>query len=468
MNLLDKIPPQAIDIEQAVLGSILLESDALIRVADILNVDLFYKESHRLIFQAIKKLQDNSEPIDILTVNDQLKEADQLESIGGSFAISQLISRVGSSANIVYHCQILIEKATARRVIKDCYELISRAYDDSCDILETVEAMGKSNEQISDSIYSAGSFKHISELLKESIKDANIRETHYKSGIVQGIPTGLRSLDNVLLGWQRGDLIILAARPGMGKTAMMLHHAVEAAMSGIPVCVFSMEMSAVSLSDRIVLAVSKVDSYSYKSGRMDSQEWEAIHQAVKKIEDLPIYIDPNPVVTMRYIRTKARVMKHKGQCGIVFIDYLQLCDMKADEKGRNREQEVSATSRMAKIIAKELDVPVILLSQLNRGVESRTDKRPGLADLRESGAIEQDADIVGFLYRPEYYMNDPIQKRELSGTGEYIIAKNRSGPTKIVMWGYNASLTDIHEFIEIPPEDTKPYLNFNEPNEEPF
>lgn len=445
-----KLPPQAIDLEESVLGAIMLEREALHSIVNLISPDVFYNPQHVLIYESIITLYDQNQPIDILTVTQQLRSEGKLEQVGGPFYITQLTSNIASAANIVYHASIILQKYIARRMLLYASEISQAAYDDQQDVFELLDMADFELSKVNEISIRGGSMSHISTASAKAIAELQIREKFAKQGHAPGITTGLHDLDKLTGGWQKNNLIILAARPAMGKTALMLHFAKSAAQSGANVCIYTLEMSDVSLANRMLLSMCEVNINNFKKGFMSQQDWSEISTATTTLNKLPIYIDPNPVVSMRYVKSSSRIMKKKGKCDLILIDYLQLADMSSGERNRNREQEVAQASRQAKIIAKELDIPVILLSQLSRKVEDRTGSRPQLSDLRESGAIEQDADIVAFIYRPEYYgINEDAVGISLEGVGELIVAKNRDGSTEDVNFKYNASMTKIYDYESI-------------------
>ncbi len=444
-----KLPPQCTDLEEAVLGSLMLEREAIHQVIGLLITDCFYKESHQVIFEAIKTLYDSNKPVDILTVTAQLRSNGKLELAGGPFYITQLTSRIASSANIEQHVSTIVEKYLARELIKVSTETIRSAFEDETDIFDLLGKSDSAIARVNDYTAKGGSFEHVSELTENSVQQARQREIQRKDGKTSGITTGLKYLNVLTGGWKNSELIIIAARPGMGKTSLILHHAIEAAKSGKSVCIYSLEMSKERLTDNLMLSLCDVDKDRFKNGWMSNEEWAMLLQAKTDLNNLKIFIDPNPSVSLRYIKSNSRIMHRNGKCDLIMIDYLQLADVATDERNRNREQEISQASRMTKIIAKQLNVPVILLSQLNREVEKRPDKKPQLSDLRESGAIEQDADIVMFIWRPEYYgFKEDDRGNSVKGVGKYILAKNRDGACDEVKFRYNESMTHITNYTE--------------------
>jgi len=444
-----KLPPQAIDIEEAVLGSLMSDRNCIDEVVKLLSPEVFYKESHQAIFEAIRILYENNDPVDILTVANRLKGIGKLEIAGGRFYISQLTDNVRSAANIQEHSGILLEKFIAREIIKTSTEAIRLAFEDTTDVFELLDQTDNNFTKVNEISLRGGTMIHISESIEKSFISLKKREKLFREGKRSGIDTGLKELNTLTGGWQKSNVIVLAARPGMGKTAIMLHFAKYAAKDNKSVCIYSLEMTDESLSDRMLQSMCQIDNYNFKKGSVNDFDKEEINKAAKELRELPIYIDPNPSVSMRYIKSHSRIMKKKGKCDIVFLDYLQLVDMSNGEKNRNREQEVAQASRMAKIIAKDLNCPVIILAQLNRETEKQTSKRPNLSNLRESGAIEQDADLVAFIYRPEYYkITEDAKGNSTVGIGEIIIEKNRDGATDTVLFRYDETMTRITDYSQ--------------------
>jgi replicative DNA helicase len=443
-----KLPPQNIECEENVIGSILIESHCLHNIIGLLSPDVFYKESNQCIYEAIINLYDNNKAIDLSTVTNQLRKNNKLEIAGGAYNITMLTSRIASSANVMDYVKVIIEKFIARKLIETSTEIIRNAFDDSTDVFTLLDHAETEMSKVNEISVRGGSMSHISHATQKAKDELKLRVKSFKEGLPTGIPTGLSELDKILGGWQKSFLHILASRPGMGKTAMMLKHARSAAIAGFNVCVYSLEMSEISLANRMLLSMCEVDLFNFKRGSMNDHDWFEINNAEIELNKLPIYLDPNPNVTTRYIKSNSRLMKKKGKCDVIFIDYLQLIDSAIDgNKNRNREQEVAQASRQCVIIAKELNVPVILLAQLSRKVEDRKGNRPELSDLRESGAIEQDARVVMFLYRPEYYgVESDSAGNSSKGIGELIVAKNSEGATDDIAFRYNESLTKISDY----------------------
>ncbi|RLD39543.1 MAG: replicative DNA helicase [Bacteroidetes bacterium] len=419
-----KIPPQALDFEEAVLGALMLEKNALTAVIDILHPEVFYKQAHQKIFKAIQNLFASTEPIDILTVSNKLKSEGELEEIGGAYYITQLTNRVASSANIEYHARILMQKFVQRELIRVSSETIKDAFEDGTDVFELLD---KAEQQMFD--ISENNFRRESLDMKSLVKEAydEIEAAKNSEGSLRGIPSGFTELDRLTAGWQKSDLIVIAARPGMGKTAFALTMARNAAMAKRPVAVFSLEMSAVQLTTRLISSEAEITSNKLKKGELADHEWTQLNERIKSLVEAPIFIDDTPALSVFELRAKCRRLKEQHKIELIVIDYIQL--MRGGDGTGNREQEISTISRSLKALAKELNVPVLILSQLNRSVETRGgSKKPQLSDLRESGAIEQDADMVIFIYRPEYYdITEDEQGSDTTGKGEIIIAKHRNG-----------------------------------------
>jgi replicative DNA helicase len=430
---LGKLPPQAVEIEEAVLGALMLERDALSNVIDILHPESFYKDAHQEIFQAITDLFNDSQPIDIKTVTHQLRKSGKLELVGGAYFIAELTTKVNSAANIEYHARIIAEQSIKRELIRISSEIQHDAYEDTTDVFKLLDKAEQSLFDVSES-HIRKNYDKMSSLLHKAIEEIQSRKDK-KDGLT-GIPSGFSALDRVTSGWQPSDLVIIAARPGMGKTAFVVSALRNAAIDfGHGVAIFSLEMSSVQLVNRLISAEAELESEKIKRGDLADYEWEQIVHKTSKLSEAPIFIDDTPALSILELRAKCRRLVAQHNVKLIIIDYLQL--MSGDSSGKgggNREQEIASISRALKGIAKELNVPVLALSQLSRAVETRGgDKRPQLSDLRESGSIEQDADMVMFLYRPEYYGLDTDESgMPLQGLGEVIIAKHRNGRTDTV------------------------------------
>ena len=423
-----KIPPQAIDLEEVVIGAMMIDKKGVDEVIDILHPDVFYKDAHRFIYEAIFILFEESQPVDLLTVSSQLKKAGKLEVCGGDFYLIKLTQKVASSAHIEFHARIILQKYIQRSLIKISGEIIEEAYDDATDVFDLLDAAEAKLYDVTQ-----GNLKRSAETAQDLVIQAKkrIEEIAGKEGM-SGIPSGFDKLDKLTSGWQPSDLIIVAARPGMGKTALTLSMARNMAVnSNIPVAFFSLEMSSVQLITRLISSETGLSSEKLRTGKLEKHEWEQLNVKVKSLEKAPLFIDDTPSLSIFDLRAKARRLASQHGIKMIMIDYLQLMTAGGSQKGGNREQEISTISRNLKALAKELSVPVIALSQLSRAVETRGgSKRPILSDLRESGAIEQDADIVSFIYRPEYYKIDEWDDEEhtpTQGQAEFIVAKHRNG-----------------------------------------
>ena len=446
-NYLGKVPPQAIELEEAVLGALMLEKDALTSVIDILKVESFYKEAHKVIFQAILDLFTESQPIDLLTVTTQLRKNGALEVAGGAFYITELTSKVASAANIEFHARIITEQSIKRELIRISSTIQKDAFEDTTDVFELLDEMEQSLFEISEKNIRKN-YATMSSIMRDAIAELEVRKNQ-KDGLT-GVPSGFTALDRVTSGWQKSDLVIIAARPAMGKTAFVLSVLRNAAVDhNRPVAIFSLEMSSVQLVNRLISSEAELDSDKIKKGTLADHEWAQLVHKTAKLSKAPLFVDDTPALSILELRAKCRKLKAQHDIQMVVVDYLQL--MSGDSKGGfggNREQEIASISRALKKIAKELSIPVIALSQLSRAVETRGgDKRPQLSDLRESGAIEQDADMVMFLYRPEYYgITEDEGGASTAGVGEVIIAKHRNGSLeniKLRFIGRYTKFTDL-------------------------
>lgn len=422
---LGKIPPQALDLEEAVLGALMLEKDALSNVIDILKPHSFYSDAHQEIYNAITQLFNASEPVDMRTVVSQLRKNGKLEFIGGAYYIAELTSKVTSAAHIEYHARVVTEMAIKRELIRVASEIHHMAYEDTTDVFNLLDHTESELFKISESNIRKN-YDNMRSLMGKAILQLEERKNH-QDGLT-GVPSGFTRLDRVTGGWQKSDLVIIAARPGMGKTAFVVSAMRNAAVDfNKGVAIFSLEMSSVQLVNRMISAEAELESEKLKRGDLKDYEWQQLVHKSTKLSEAPIFIDDTPALGILELRAKCRRLKAQHDIQLVIIDYLQL--MSGDSTGGNREQEIASISRALKGIAKELDVPVLALSQLSRAVETRGgDKRPQLSDLRESGSIEQDADMVMFLYRPEYYgLTEDENGMPTEGVGEVIIAKHRNG-----------------------------------------
>ncbi len=446
---LGKIPPQAIDLEEAVLGALMLEKDALTSVIDILKPETFYKDNHKEIYEAIVELFNNSEPVDLLTVTNQLRKKGKLELVGGAYYITELTSKVNSAAHIESHSRIIIEKAIKRELIRIASEVHRDAFEDTVDVFSLLDKTEQSLFEVSE-INIRKNYADMRSIMHEAILELENKK-HQKDGLT-GIATGFTALDRLTSGWQKSDLVIIAARPGMGKTAFVVSAMRNAAVDfKRPVAIFSLEMSSIQLVNRLISAEAELESDKIKKGNLEEYEWEQLVHKTAKLSDAPIFIDDTPALTILELRAKSRKLVAQHGVELIIVDYLQLMSGDNAKNGGgsgNREQEIASISRSLKNIAKELNIPIIALSQLSRAVEIRGgEKRPQLSDLRESGSIEQDADMVIFLYRPEYYgITTDEEGNNMQGVGEVIIAKHRNGSldtVKLKFIGKFTKFTDL-------------------------
>ena len=443
-----RIPPQAVDFEEAVLGALMLEKNAVNDVIDVLSPESFYKDPHQKIYGVIHHLFGHSQPIDILTVTQELRNRGELEYVGGAYYISQLTNRIASAANVEHHARIIAQKFIQRELIRISSETIKLAYDETTDVFDLLDKAESSLFQVAEGNLSK-SYERIDKVMQQAIEEIENAQDHEDG--VSGIPTGFTALDRVTSGWQKSDMIVIAARPGMGKTAFVVSMARNAAVQfGKAVAIFSLEMSSVQLVNRLISGETEIPAEKLRKGNLERHEYEQLHARIGKLSEAPFFIDDTPALSIFEFRAKCRRLKAQHDVQLIIIDYLQLMTGGGEGKG-NREQEISFISRSIKTVAKELEVPIIALSQLSRSVETRGgDKRPILSDLRESGAIEQDADIVSFIYRPEYYglTTDEETGDSLEGIGEFIIAKHRNGGLdniRLKFTGHLAKFSDLEE-----------------------
>ena len=423
-----KIQPQAIPLEEAVLGALMLDRDALPMVMDALRPESFYVEAHQLIYRAIIRLFERSNPVDLLTVTEELRSSGDLDKVGGPYHLVELSNRVASAANIEYHARIIAQKHIQRELISVSTKTIKNAYEDTTDVFDLLDDAEKGLFAITQNNLSR-SYESMGNLSSKVLK--MIEEVSKKTDGLTGVPTGFTDLDRLTSGWQPSDLIIVAARPGMGKTSFVLAVALNAARDfNKGVALFSLEMASTQLVQRLISMEAEISGSKMRNGKLEDYEWQQLQSTVERLNSVPIYIDDTPAINIFELRAKCRRLKQQHDIQLVIIDYLQLMTGGGEStKNGNREQEISSISRALKSLAKELSVPVIALSQLSRAVETRGgSKRPQLSDLRESGAIEQDADIVSFIYRPEYYqILEDENGQSLKGVAEYIVAKHRNG-----------------------------------------
>src|SRR4030043_455719 len=455
---LGKVPPQAIDMEEAVLGAIMLEKEAVITILDILKPESFYKDAHKKIFKAISDLSLREYPVDLYTVTEELRNHNEIESVGGPVYLTQLTSKVVSAANVDYHARIVAQKYIQRELIRVSSEIQTRSFDDSIDVTDLLDFSENALFQIAE-----GNIKRevapINVVIKEAIRE--IEEAGKREDALVGIPSGFTKLDRLTSGWQKSELIIIAARPSMGKTALALSMARNMAIDhGKKVAIFSCEMSSIQLVNRLIIAETDIAGDKIKNGRLNEEEWKQLDTRIKKLVQAPIFIDDTPAISIFELRAKCRRLMAQHKLDIVIVDYLQL--MSGPENTGSREQEVSNISRSLKSIAKELNVPIIALSQLNRSVEMRGGtKRPLLSDLRESGAIEQDADMVVFIHRQDKFGLMTFEDgSSTKGIAEIIVAKNRNGPVDDIKLRFReekAQFVDLDEFdIEETSEPVSP------------
>ncbi len=433
-----KVPPQAKDLEEAVLGAIMLEKTAFDTIVEILKPECFYVDAHQRIFSAMQSLSNKSQPIDILTVAEELRNREELEMVGGPYYVTKLTNTVVSAANIDAHARIILQKFIQRELIRISGEIISDAYEDSTDVFDLLDDAESKLFEITNN-HLRKEYSSIDTILVNTIK--RIEDLRQRNEDVTGVPSGFAGLDRVTYGWQNTDLIILAARPAVGKTAFALNLARNAAMHAskpTPVALFSLEMSAGQLVQRILSAESEIWLEKIARGKMEEYEMKQLYaRGIQRLSQAPLFIDDTPALNIFELRAKSRRLKNKHNIGLIIIDYLQLMSGTGENRNANREQEISNISRNLKSLAKELNVPIIALSQLSRAVEQRGAKEgsriPQLSDLRESGAIEQDADMVMFLYRPEYYdINSSAEGENIRGLTEVKIAKHRNGSLETV------------------------------------
>lgn len=443
-----RLQPRDVEIEAAVLGALMLEKDAYTEVCDILKPESFYEPAHQTIYSAVQALGAAQEPIDMLTVTEALRQMGELDKVGGPMYIAELTSRVASGAHVEYHARIVAQKYLARELIRFSSEIESKAFDESNDVDDLLqEAEGKLFEISQRNVKK--DVTQIDPVIQQALEQ--IQNAANRTSGLSGLETGYHDLDRITSGWQNSDLIIIAARPAMGKTAFVLSMAKNMAVNyNTPIAVFSLEMSNVQLLNRLISNACELEGEKIKSGRLTEMEWDQLMSRIKHLYGAPLYIDDTPSLSIFELRTKARRLVREHQVAMIIIDYLQLMNASGMKFG-SREQEVSMISRSLKQLAKELNIPIIALSQLNRQVENRTDgKKPQLSDLRESGAIEQDADIVCFIHRPEYYLKSGVdaEGRDIRGKAEFIIAKHRSGSTADVDMRFRSKFARFENWTE--------------------
>jgi replicative DNA helicase len=435
----NKLPPQNIEAEQSILGAILIDNEALPKALEILDPEDFYRLSHKKIFYAMTELFDRNEPIDLITLSEYLRKKDELEEVGGISYLTSLVNTTPTAANIKYHSKIVREKALLRGLLKSSYEVTNKIYEDTLDAEELVDYAERAIFEISDKRIKV-SFVSLKDVIKSSFE--MIEHLYDNKDMVTGVPSGFKDLDDLTTGFQKGDLIIVGGRPSMGKTAFALNIAQYVGLElGEPVAIFSLEMAKEQLAFRMLCSEAMVNSSSIRKGFVKKEDWHKLTNAASNLTNAPIFIDDSSSITALELRAKARRLKMERGLSLIIVDYLQL--MRGKGSFERREQEISDISRSLKALAKELNVPVIAVSQLNRSVEQRRPPKPILADLRESGAIEQDADVILFLYRDEIYNKDAKK-----GLAEVIIAKQRNGPTGSVNLAFMSHCTRFMNLTE--------------------
>jgi replicative DNA helicase len=450
----DREPPYSLEAEVSVLAGVLIDPESMVRIEDVVDDSMFFREGHRVIFRAMRHLHDKRVAIDVVTLGDHLRGTGELDRIGGMEYLAELLDAVPTAANIQYHARLVREKALLRRlvdastrIIQDVYEPGARSVDEIVDGAETrIFQVAESHDR--------GGFVWIKDLLWEAFE--NIEKLQKSGGGLTGVASGFPRLDRMTTGFQKGDLVIVAARPSMGKTSWVLNVAQNAAIDHkVPVALFSLEMSKEQLVQRLLCAEARVEAQKLRTGRLSPSDYQRIGTAGAKLNTAPVWIDDSPGGTVLEMRAKARRLKAEAGLGLLVIDYLQL--MAGSGRQENRQQEVSQISRNLKALARELEVPVIALSQLSRGPEQRTDHRPQLSDLRDSGSIEQDADLVMFLYRPKYYSSSGMDAdgNSLEGKAELIIGKQRNGPVGTVDLYFHEAYTRFDE-VTPEPEEARP------------
>lgn len=440
MPLPERVPPQNIEAEQAVLGAMLIKKEAIVEVQEILQPEDFYRETHRLVYEAMIELSGNDEAVDLVTLTEQLRKSGMLEKIGGLPFLTQLANAVPTAANVTYHAKIVKEKAELRRLINAATEIAGAAYEDADSVENIMDAAEKKILSVAGS-QNGGAFESMKSIVMRTFERINV--LYESKGGLTGLSCGFKDLDKLTSGLQKSDLILVAARPSMGKTAFTLNIASYVGLHGGKVAFFSLEMSKEQLMQRMLCAEGGIDATRLRTGQLDAKEWNRLVETADRLSRAPIYIDDTAGITVMELRSKARRLKAEQGLDLIIIDYLQLMQGRPSRNGDNRQQEISEISRSLKALARELDVPVIALSQLSRSVESRQVKKPMLSDLRESGSLEQDADIVMFLYREDYYDKDTENKN----ITEIIIAKHRNGPVDSIQLFFQKEYTKFRDLL---------------------
>ena len=438
MSGADRKPPQNIEAEKAVLGAMLIKREAITEAQEMLRAEDFYREAHRIVYGAIETLFTQNEAVDIVTLTEELRKEQMLDKVGGISFVTDLANTVPTAANLAYHAKIVQEKAELRRLIDAATEIAGKAYEDAEEVADIMDDAEKKILAVAAN-QRGGAFEPISNILMDTI--SRVESLFESQGGLTGIATGFKDLDELTSGLQKSDLVLVAARPSMGKTAFTLNIAAYAALHESSVAFFSLEMSKEQLVQRMLCSEGGIDSQRLRTGKLEDEEWERLIHTADKLSKAKIYIDDTPGITGMELRSKARRLKAEHGLDLVIIDYLQLMQGRVSRGGDNRQQEISEISRSLKALARELNVPVVALSQLSRGVESRQVKKPMLSDLRESGSLEQDADIVMFLYREDYYDQDTENKN----ITEVIIAKHRNGAIGTVSLFFQKEFTKFRD-----------------------
>lgn len=455
---LNSLSPQCAEAEKAVIGALLIQSDAIHEVYSLLRKDYFYNEALGEIYDAVKSIWENNGKPDLVRVCEELKKRGTLEEVGNFYYLAELSGNIGTATNIREHAEYINQCHLQRQLITAGQKMIMSASNPSIDVADAIGGALTELENLAAKMEYGNGAKPISEVARTSLDDYTERERLRKEGKSVGVTTGLRILDKHLNGLQKQELVVIGARPAMGKTALALHIAKHAALSGVPVVFFGLEMKAARVADRLILSTGEVPPIPYRGGFLTEAEKAIMFNSVGFVEQLPIYVDDSTDIDMKQIKARCINLQRKGKCGMVIIDYLGLLNVKAENKAYGREQEVAQASRQAKVMSKALDIPVILLSQLNRNCESKMNSKdgvltvPGLSDLRESGAIEQDADVVLMIHRPEYY-----DSKKEKGLGIINIAKQREGKTGLVEFCYNESLTVFYDKDDVQQEGAQPF-----------
>jgi replicative DNA helicase len=443
-----KLPPQNLDAEKSVLGSMLIDNESIHKIVEVLPSDGFYREAHRKIFNAIIDLYQRNEPADLVTVTTQLSSKGELDEIGGASYLSSLVDNIPTSANASAYAKIVREKSLRRMLIEGATEIVERGYQEEGNVEEFVDQAEKIILEVAQRRIRQG-FASVRDIVKDSFKA--IEQLYERKELVTGVPTGYKELDRITCGLQRSDLIVVAGRPSMGKTAFALNMAEHAAVEGgYKVAIFSLEMSKEQLVQRLLCSRAEVDASKLRGGFLGESDWPKLTRAAGILSEAPIFIDDSPALNSLEVRAKARRLVREHGLDLIVVDYMQL--MRGVGRVESREREISEISRAMKALAKELSVPVMALSQLNRGVEARQDKRPQLSDLRESGAIEQDADVIAFIYRDEMYNKESPD----AGKAEIIIGKQRNGPTGKVMLAFRGNITRFDDLAHGPDDYVAP------------